>query len=115
MQAVGSAVMRAAAADHSTIVQSGAIAATPRSRLSSSALVSIWAAFPAETTPRGPDRGRNGAGGRGPEYGDNAIRAFRGRSAHNVVVSAARRQCDGDHQLRPHVPASHGGSISGPE
>jgi len=39
-RSAGSAVMRAAAADHAAIVQSGAMARTPTSRLSSSSFAS---------------------------------------------------------------------------
>src|SRR5437773_8032117 len=62
----GNPVMRAAPADHSAIVQSGATATTPMSRLSSSALVSIGSSpAPERKAPAWPDRGRNGAWGCG--------------------------------------------------
>src|SRR5213082_399274 len=53
--------MRAAAADHAAIVQSGAIATTPSSRLSNKSFASMSCPPPKNTTPRWPYRGRNGA------------------------------------------------------
>src|SRR2546423_9543289 len=55
--------MRAAAADHAAMVQSGAIATTPCSRLSNKSFASIPGPPLKNTTPRWPDRGHNGADG----------------------------------------------------
>ena len=67
-RSAGKPVMRAAVADHAAIVQSGAIATTPCSRLSNSSFASMRGPSLKNTTPRWPYRGRNGADGAAQEH-----------------------------------------------